>query len=170
MVEPITREFHLKCMNDASHFIRVTSLASVLGTPMARVGHALTRSFSGARLQPQSSGGGKFGTPSPASNAVRFRQLRSFTLTSFPFHLFPDFASPTLRGEPDSDDLQVVFPREISLHCTDGPRVRARNRDHGRPRVALRNIEERRAWKRLVYTADPIQVSSSNFKPDHIFI
>ena len=76
--------------------------------------------------------------------------------------LFPDVASPTLRGEPDSDDFQVVFPREIFLHGTDGPRVRARKRHHGRPRVALRNIEERRAWKRLVYTADPIQVSSSN--------
>ena len=57
-------------MIELSRLTRVTSLASVLGTPMARVGQALTRSFSGARLQPQSSCG-KFGTPSPASNAVR---------------------------------------------------------------------------------------------------
>ena len=164
------KEFLLKWLNDISLLIRVTSLASVLGTPMARVGHALTRSFSGARLQPQSSGGGKFGTPSPASNAVRFRQIILVSSPHSHLNSFLDVASPTLRREPNSDDLQVFFPWEIFLHCTDGPRVRASKRDHGRPRVALRNIEERRAWKRLIYTADPIQVRSSNFKPDHIFI
>ena len=98
-------------MNDASHFIRVTSLASVLGTPMARVGHALTRSFSGARLQPQSSGGGKFGTPSPASNAVRFHQLNPRTFASFPF----EFCFQTSRLPPSAGSLTPTTSKSSFL-------------------------------------------------------
>ena len=111
MLEHTAREFLLKCLNDASLFIRVTSLASVLGTPMARVGHALTRSFSGARLQPQSSGGGKFGTPSPALTAVRFRQLYSCALTSFPFKFF----FQTSRPPPSAGSLTPTTSKSSFL-------------------------------------------------------
>lgn len=47
---------------------RVSSLASVIGTPMARLGHSLSRSFSGARLPHQH--GNKHASPSPSANSV----------------------------------------------------------------------------------------------------
>ena len=128
---------------------------------MAKVGHALTRSFSGARLQPQSSGG-KYGTPSPASAAVRFKRDIDFIFLMIKGSPFTDVPDATFVGQPDADDLQVVLPREVLFHGADGPRrvgAFVERRD-GRTRFALRNSEEGRARKGLVHEADPVQVRS----------
>lgn len=96
---------------------RVTSLASVMTTPVARVGHALSRSISGARLpySPSPSGRHAPGTPTKffgrSVSTVHMNGSASSGVTAPPTMRAPESPYGTLRrGAPGRNSATNITP------------------------------------------------------------